>query len=186
MRNNFIYLLLVTFCLVTSCNKEERALKGWYTTTKISTSSFNRINQAIDNHEELSRGFYATRSAFFYSDGMWSSSHNDYGPCRFLPADECYCYSWQIIDSSTMIYYVGPLWDPNRVPAGDEIIGRVNAGKHFGELVYCCHPMSYYTYTRVDNKLFVSNGDIYTVTSSGLIKDGSSITWRKYDPSKPF
>ena len=45
---------------------------------------------------------------------------------------------------------------------------------------------SYYTYTRVDNKIIVSNGDIYTVANGGLIKDGGSSKWSKYDPSKVY
>lgn len=186
MKLNRLFFLL-TLCLLTSCNKEVNSLKGWYTNLEVSTRSFDRINQAIDNHEQLSRGFYATKSAFFDNNGMWSSSDNKYGTCRFLPENRAFLYNgYQIIDRSTIIFYIAWLWDPNRVPAGYEVVGRVYAGKHFGELVYCSNQMSYHTYTKVDNKLCLTNGDIFTITSSGLVKDGTSTRFRKYNPSQRF
>lgn len=196
MKREIIYILLTSLFL-SACDNgslNRSNLFGYYTdlTAVARTSEFDRINKAIDDHEciyttGLSHKYdvYATPEIFFDSDGMWNSGDAHYGTCRFIPKGNPY-NGFQIIDSSTIIFYIAWLWDPHRVPAGYEVVGRVYAGKYFGELVYCSNQMSYHTYTKVDNKLFLTNGDIFTITSSGLIKDGSSKVLSKYDPSKRF
>ena len=67
-----------------------------------------------------------------------------------------------------------------------EPIYKFYAGPIFGNMEYVTTgSWNYYTYTYIDtNKIFVSNGDIYTIVDSGLIKDGSSGILSKYDPTK--
>ena len=85
------------------------------------------------------------------------------------------------MDDNTLLFYVGYLYEDGS-DAGEELYSFY-AGSIFGQMTYYGTP-SYYTYAKVDNKLIVSNGDIYTVTSNGLIKDGSSDLWSKYEPNK--
>ncbi|MBR3758730.1 MAG: DUF1566 domain-containing protein [Bacteroidaceae bacterium] len=80
-----------------------------------------------------------------------------------------------------MMFYIGYLYEDGA--SNNEALYTFYAGSIFGNMTYYGTP-TYYTYAKVDNKLIVSNGDIYTVTSDGLIKDGSSALWSKYDPKK--
>lgn len=190
-----LLLLLVPFLCI-SCDKMgSNSLNGWYTDlSKVATTyGFNRINQAIENHELIyTTGYshnydrYATRDLFFYDSGMWSSSSAHYGTCRFLPEVGQQIFAIHIINENTLVRHYAWLYDPDYVPTSAEIAGRVYAGKHIGYLVYYDSQAATYTYTKVDNKLFLSNGDIFTITSSGLIKDGSNDIMSKYDPSKTF
>ena len=191
---NFLLWACITCCTVVSCDKiGGNSLNGWYTdlTNVATTAGFERINQAIDNHERIyTTGYshnydrYATRDLFF-ENGRWTSFDAYYGTCRFLPNPGCQIFAIHILDKNTLIYYYAWLHDPDYVPDSAEIAGRVDAGRNIGPLVYY-DAGSYQTYTKYDNKLVVSNGDVYTVTSSGLIKDGSSSLMSKYDPSKEF
>lgn len=169
------------------------SLIGWYINLKqvATTSDFDRINQAIKDHELLSsyyydgerHNYYATRDFFFFSDGMWYSSAAHYGACRFLP-ENYWILVLRIIDNNTLEYLVGYLWDPAKVPNDGIIVGKVYAGKYIGNLVYVETDPLTYTYTRIDNKIVVSNGYIYTIVDGGLIEDGSSGKMSKYDPNK--
>lgn len=199
MKSFFIFLLCacLTCCTMASCDKMGgNSLIGWYTDLSevATTAGFERINQAIDNHERiyttgLSNNYdrYATRDLFF-EDGRWFSYKPYHGTCRFLPDPGGNIFAIHIIDKNTLIYYRNAsLYDPDYVPASAEIVGKVYGGRNIGPLVYYdATGTSYQTYTKYDNKLVVSNGDVYTVTSSGLIKDGSSSLMSKYDPSKEF
>ena len=69
----------------------------------------------------------------------------------------------------------------------DDVLYKFYAGPIFGKMVYRSENPTYYTYTRVENKIIVSNGDIYTIMEDGsLIEDGSSYKWSKYDPKKEY
>lgn len=184
--------------LLSACGKEERSgssLNGWYTdlSSVARTDSFNRINQAIANHECIyttgyshAYDYYATPELFFYYNGMWRSSDSHYGTCRFLPSPGVQITVINIVNDNTMVLYYADLWDPDTLSGNAGIVGKVYAGPYFGELVYYDDSPSYYSYVLVDNKLVVSNGDIYTITSNGLIKDGTSKLLSKYDPSRSF
>lgn len=188
-------LILFLPIFIISCDKiGGNSLKGWYTDLdKVATTSgFNRINQAIDNYECIyTTGYshnydkYATRDLFF-KDGRWSSSSANYGTCRFLPEVGQQIYVVHILNENTLTYYYGWLYDPNYVPSSAEILGKVYAGRNIGELVYYDEFPRTYTYTELDNKLYVSNGDIFTVSSTGLIKDGTNGIMSKYNPSTRF
>jgi hypothetical protein len=66
-----------------------------------------------------------------------------------------------------------------------DVVYRFYAGPIFGNMEYVGYDWSYYTYAYIaDNKIAVSNGDIYTIVDGGLIKDGSSSILSKYDPTK--
>ncbi len=190
-----IVCIFICLCCI-ACGKESistSSLKGWYTdlSSIARTSSFNRINQAIASNECIyttgyshDYDYYATPELFFDDNGMWNSSDAHYGTCRFLPNPGCYISAINILNKNTIVVYFAHLWKPDKVSGQSGIVGRVYAGPYFGELVYYSDSPRYYSYTVLDNKLVVSNGDIYTVTSNGLIKDGSNVLLSKYDPSQ--
>ncbi len=191
-------LVIASIGVFYSCSGDDEdsdSLVGWYTdlTQVATTSGFNRINQAIDDNECIyTTGYshkydvYAERDIFFSDDGMWYSSNANHGSCRFLPDPGCIINPIHIINDNTIEYHIAYLYDPNYVYDSAKISGKVYAGHNFGVLVYYDDSPRTYTYMKTDNKLIVSNGDIFTITNSGLIKDGSSQVMSKYDPNTEF
>lgn len=169
---------------------ENSGLKGWYTDLSDlgKQSDFDKINTAIRNREVLSSYKYggetheyvASRDLFINSDGRYNDSDAYYGRLRFTAPTLINVI--RILDEQTLVFYTGWLYEDGAYNAG-EALYTFYAGSIFGDMTYYGTP-TYYTYAKIDNKLIVSNGDIYTVTSSGLIKDGSSDLWSKYDPKK--
>lgn len=192
-------LILFLPIFIISCDKiGGNSLKGWYTDLdKVATTyGFAKIEEAIANYEciyslgshydpDHSSDRYATRDLFFHDNGRWTSSSAYYGTCRFLPEVGQQIFVVQIVNENTLTYYYGWLYDPDYVPSS-EILGKVYAGRNIGELVYYDESPRIYTYTELDNKLYVSNGDIFTVSSTGLIKDGTNGIMSKYNPSTRF
>ena len=64
---------------------------------------------------------------------------------------------------------------------------RLYAGEIFGYLDYMGIE-SLYTYVKMDNKIVLSNGDIYTIVEGGLIEEGLNLSSKmeKYDPTKTY
>lgn len=160
-------------------------LKGWYLdmNSVAKEADFGEINKAIRNKEVLTSYKYneyvASRDLFINSDGSYSDSDSHFGRLRF--SIKSFINVVRILDDNTLLFYVGYLYEDGS-DAGEELYSFY-AGSIFGQMTYYGTP-TYYTYAKVDNKLIVSNGDIYTVTSNGLIKDGSSDLWSKYEPNK--
>ncbi|MDO5482973.1 MAG: hypothetical protein Q4F47_08055 [Bacteroidaceae bacterium] len=164
-------------------------LKGWYTNLNdvAKQSDFNVINEAIDNEEVLSSYRYggqihkhiASYDEFIGSDGVYSDSNASFGRLRFTISN--HINAIRIVDDTTLLFYSAWLYIDGR--GSGDVVYKLHAGRIFGNMAYYGTP-SYYTYAKVDNKLIVSNGDIYTVVDGGLIKDGSSAKWSKYDPAK--
>lgn len=160
-------------------------LKGWYLdmNSVAKEADFDEINKAIRNKEVLTSYKYneyvASRDLFINSDGSYSDSDSHFGRLRF--SIKSFINVVRILDDNTLLFYVGYLYEDGS-DAGEELYSFY-AGSIFGQMTYYGTP-SYYTYAKVGNKLIVSNGDIYTVTSNGLIKDGSSDLWSKYEPNK--
>ena len=166
-------------------------LKGWYTDlSKVAKQSdFEEINKAIDNNEVLSsyryggqiHYHYATRDEFIDSNGCYNDSKASFGRLRFsifTPIEAIH-----IVDGNTLLDYNATLYEDGRGP-GDAVY-RLNAGRIFGNMTYYATPINR-TYTILEDKLIVSNGDIYTIVDNGLIPDGSSRRWSKYDPNKRY
>ncbi|MBR1686923.1 MAG: hypothetical protein IJ710_00115 [Prevotella sp.] len=164
-------------------------LKGWYTDLNAvaKQSDFNIINEAIYNGEVLSSYRYggqthtyvASRDLFIDGDGMYNDSDAHFGRLRFtIPTP---IVAIRILDDQTLISYNPMLYIDDA--SSEDAVYRLYAGPVFGNMTYYGSG-SYYTYVKVENKIIVSNGDIYTVIDGGLIKDGSSSKWSKYDPTK--
>ena len=166
-------------------------LKGWYTNLNevAKESDFNIINEAIDNEEVLSSYRYggqihkhiASYDEFIDSDGFYSDSDASFGRLRFTISTPINAI--RIVDDTTLIFYVGWLYIDGK--GSGDVVYKLYAGRIFGNMAYYGSP-TYYTYAKVENKLVVSNGDIYTIVDGGLIKDGSSGRWSKYDPNKRY
>lgn len=166
-------------------------LIGWYTdlSSVAKTSDFNVINQAINNQEVLSSYHYggsthtyiASYDYFISSDGMYSDSDANAGRLRFT-IDGKYnpINVIRIMNDKTLLYYVGWLYIDG-YGSGDAVY-RLYAGPIFGNMTYY-GDSRYYSYIKNDNKIIVSNGDIYTIIGSQLIQDGSSRLLSKYDPT---
>ena len=166
-------------------------LKGWYTNLSdvAKQSDFNVINEAIDNEEVLSSYRYggqihkhiASYDEFIDSDGAYNDSNASFGRLRFTISTPIYAI--RIVDDTTLLFYSAGLYVDGK--GSGDVVYKIYAGRIFGNMAYYGSP-SYYTYAKVENKLVVSNGDIYTIVDGGLIKDGSSSRWSKYDPSKRY
>lgn len=185
------FVLIVMGFMFATCSDSDSdssrngGLKGWYLdmNSVAKEADFDEINKAIRNKEVLTSYKYneyvASRDLFINSDGSYSDSDSHFGRLRF--SIKSFINVVRILDDNTLLFYVGYLYEDGS-DAGEELYSFY-AGSIFGQMTYYGTP-SYYTYAKVDNKLIVSNGNIYTVTSNGLIKDGSSDLWSKYEPNK--
>lgn len=203
MKNKLIFLLLPMLALLfylscVSCSsdsaegEEQSGIKGWYVNKNdlASAGDFTEINKAIEQSEILSQYTYggtvhktiASRSLFIDDNGMYSDSKASFGRVRFSVNPIINVY--RIIDDSTMMMYIGWLYELNATGArGKEMLYSFNAGHIFGTMAYYGDSPTYITYVKKDNKILTSEGEIFTVTSSGLVKDGTSIILSKYSPN---
>lgn len=189
-----VLLAVVMLCAV-GCTKNNglgSGLQGWYTdlSKPAKQSDFNEINTAINNHELLmsysySNNYYATYDLFIDDDyGNFYCSAAYFG--RLRNSVNCIIWAIQIVDNSTLKIYSGVLYPEGGTgTSGKESFYRLYAGSIFGNMAYYASPVNY-TYVKSDNKIVVTNGDIYTITDDGLIKDGSSSVLSKYDPTKLY
>lgn len=184
-----IMMAAIAIIGLSSCEKlsegGQGSLTGWYTDLSqvAKQSDFNAINEAIDNEEVLSSyrtgKYIASYDLFIGSDGQYNDSAASFGRLRFtIPT---VINTIRIVDSNTLIFYVGYLYVDGR-GYGDAVY-KLYAGRIFGNMAYYGSP-TYYTYAKADNKILVSNGDIYTIVDGGLIKDGGSSRLSKYDPTQ--
>ena len=190
-KNLFLGLLLCSMFMFSSCEDEGltgstgKGLVGYYTRFDwvAQTSDFDEINEAINNHELLEdyghKKYYATYDLFINEEGWFTTSGQNCGRLRFS-VDGDWINFIRILDSNTLLFYAAHLYIDG-MGEGDELY-KLYAGPIFGNLTYKDTP-SYYTVVD-NNKIVVSIGDIYTIVYGGLIKDGSSSIWSKYDPTK--
>lgn len=193
-------LLIISLpILLLSCKEETNETKssgifGYYVDVNSipKSADFADINQAIRNYEliySLSyiRGnheydTYATVDLFF-DDGWWSSYDNHYGPYRFKP-DNQQSEVWHIINTNTIEHAYVQLASPK---VNAEVLIKIQVPEPLGNLVMASDYVTSYTYQRVDNKLYVTDGTIFTIIDNNTIqKDGSSAKLSKYDPNKSF
>ena len=199
MKKNFFYWMTILMVAIVSVNlmscgdddddEGSSGMKGWYTVLGDlpSQSDFNKLNEAINKQEVLSSYTYggkkytyvASRDLFINSDGSYQDDDAYFGRLRFTIKNPINAI--RIVDDNTLISYVAFLYIDG-ASTGD-VVYQLDGGSNFGRMTYYGHG-SYYTYVKVDDKIIVSNGDIYSITSGGLIKDGSSSMWSKYNPKK--
>lgn len=200
MKKIFLWLFLTLTIVSCSDNDETNgmsSLNGWYADLEqfAQESDFDEINEAIRNEEVLYKTKYntyiATRDLFFSENGMWHDTNWEVGRFRF--------YLWDqgkfqvpiihIINNNTLALYYANLYDANSSMEreDDENLYKFYAGPIFKEMVYRDFA-KLYTYSKVDNKIIVTNGDIFTITEKGLIQEGSSSSniMSKFDPNKLY
>lgn len=195
-KNLFLGLLVCSVFMFSSCENDGlgKGLTGYYTdlSAVAKASDFNEINEAIKKNELLyvfdhrlgeDDYYYATRDLFL-RDGMWWDCEHHHGRFRFHIKSTLYPVI-HIIDKNT-IAMKGSSCSLYQEGRGDgDVVYKFYAGPIFGNMEYVGYDWSYYTYTYIaDNKIVVSNGDIYTIVDGSLIKDGSSTILSKYDPDK--
>lgn len=186
-------LAILVGCTFTACSNEDEMdngndLVGWYTFCTTKASDFDVINQAIYSGEVLKsykNATYIATKELFLENGYYSDSNAKFGRLRFTI--ESGTNAINIIDGNTLCLYGGSLWPEGKCnDKNDDLVYKLYAGPVFGNMAYYGSPISYYTYQRFENKILVSNGDIYTISSSGLIQDGDTDLWRKYDRNKQY
>ncbi len=170
--------------------ENKQTLKGWYMLdldNMPNQDDFDEINKAIENNEVLrkysSREYRASYSLFINSEGRYGDSGPEFGRLRF--SIESICNVIHIVDDSTLKFYIGDLFVV-RPSNKNEMLYKLYSGSVFGHMAYYSGSCRYYTYTKVDNKLILSNGNIYTIVDGKLIEDGCSTPFSKYDPSKEY
>lgn len=92
---------------------------------------------------------------------------------------DLYSKAIQIINENTLAYYNLKLGLAN---GNNENLPEYSCFLYnlvCGEFSYFFSEPTYYTYTSLNGKLFVSNGDIYTVIDEALIPDGKSTKFMK-------
>ncbi|MBQ2243054.1 MAG: hypothetical protein II318_02435 [Bacteroidales bacterium] len=212
MKSTFKILLgIACFALIgltSSCSKTgvSGGLKGWYATIDdIPTEAdFAKINSALDNNELVYRKTYYNfptvetyaRDIDFFWDGVFWTHEYTYGTLEDEPAGFDFFYNAiNIIDNNTLIFYAGGnLYNPEYLNDDSIVLEKIYTGKHLGTLVYAIDPNddgSYYTYKREGNKLYLNDFDedglvIYTITDQGLVRDGSSLLFKKFNRIKTF
>ena len=179
--------------IMPSCNDDDNGngLNGYYTELSYlpTRSDFFEIENAINNNELLSsykyggqtHNYYATKDLFINSDGSYTDSNAHFGRLRFSVNSVINVI--KIVDNKTLLFYVGWLYEDGA--SYEDVVYRFYAGSIFGNMAFYGTP-TYYSYIISNNKLVVSNGDIYTIVDGGLVKDGSSSRWSKYDPNKTY
>lgn len=198
---NLLSALLVVMLSagVASCGSDDedspvsKGLQGWYTDLSevAKQSDFTEFNTAINSNEVLSSYYYggqrhnyvASYSLFVDSStGFFSDTSSNLGRLRFKIQSTISAI--RIVDDNTLLDYGGELYAYGKNTT-EELIYKFYAGPIFQNMAYYGTP-TYKTFTRIDNKLILSDGTVYTVVDGGLIKDGGSVKMSKYDPTKTF
>ena len=95
---------------------------------------------------------------------------------------------YYIPDDETFIKYYGSHYRENApAAAGKTLLYKFNYS-NLGTVGLYAEDTYYYTYWRDGNKLYTTEDGwtVYTITSSGLIPDGSSFVYSKYDPNTTY
>lgn len=198
LRNMLVFAAVAIIGLgFTSCKDDEDApgtgggtgsgLVGWYTDlSEVPNSySFSIHNSQIATQLSLGSGYGLSRESFFDDEGCFGDIVL---PDRFRIKSK-FIYVVRIVDNSMIQSMTGLLCEDgadygkkkDMVP-----VYKLYAGSNLGNLIYYARQPAYYTYVKQGNKIIVTNGDIYTIVDGGLIKDGSTGTLSKYDPSKIY
>lgn len=195
LRNMLVFaaVAIMGFCLA-SCKDDEDApgtgggtdsgLVGWYTDlSKVPNSySFSSHDYQI-GLQSIGSGF--SRESFFDDEGCF----DDRVLVDRVRIKSKVIYVVRIVDNSMIQSMTGLLCEDgaNYGKKKDMVpVYKLYAGRNFGNLIYYAQQPAYYTYVKQGNKIIVTNGDIYTIVDGGLIKDGWTGTWSKYDPSKIY
>jgi len=189
--------------LLSSCEKdktgnESSSVEKYYVCTSDIPRAvdFADINQSIRDHELLYslayiRGnheydTYATVDLFFDDEGWWYTYDNHHGDYRFKP-DHQQAEVWHFLNSNTVKVAYADLASPSVKDA--TILVRINVPSPLGNLVMAApsYNTTTYTYQKLDNKIIVTDGTIFTVIDDEtLLKDGSSKRLTQYDPQQSF
>jgi len=141
------------------------------------------IDQAISNHELLysknGYNYYATVDLFVSSDGSMGCIGKKCG--RFEGSLESSKTGYQILDDNTICYIdVSIFYDETITNKQYTKYKTLYQGVNLKSVSYYIKRI-YYTYVKQGNKIVTTTGTVFTLTSDGLIKDGTSIPYVKFD-----
>ncbi len=100
--------------------------------------------------------------------GFWSASNGSYEGVSFRVV-------YNFINSNTVVYYS----TVSNSTKGWGSAGIEPIPGHSG-WYYAPLSISNYTYYILDNKIYMTNGKIFTITDSGLLEDGSNFVYTKW------
>jgi len=160
----------------------DASIEAWYKSGDFATASdFEEINVAIDNHELLSSSryhgdTYAEVDNFFFEGGDHFFTADSYLGRLHLAGPQFTPNVIHIVDDTKIeIYNLDLCKDTGTINSeGSRRIYHFNAGRHFRKMAYYGTPSTYF-YVKTDNKIVVSNGDMYALTAEGLIGDSGKI-----------
>ncbi len=181
---------MLTLGLTSCCGDEDSdGLKGWYVnkSTVATQSDFTEINKAINNDEVLMsyrrQDVVASYNLFIKDNGYYSDVDPSCGRLRFKI--KTHIRVIHMLNSNTLEEYNASLYVESKKTG--KPVYKLYTGTVFGNMAYFDDSPRTYTYTVVDgNKIVVSNGDIYTISSGGLILDGTSGIMTKFDPEQRY
>ena len=116
------------------------------------------------NNEEDSDEYNAPSS---HISGLWSASNGSYKGVSFLIV-------YNFINSNTVIDY-STVSNSTRGWAAEIESIPGHSGWYYAPL-----SMKNYTYYILNNKIYITNGKIFTITDSGLLEDGSNKIYTKW------
>lgn len=193
MRKLFILLTFgVTLTLnLSSCGSDSDdendnsnpATKGeWYTEGFATYEDFREIDEAIANHEKLSRywgDFYAEVDNFFDENDRYDTYDWKWGSLMYKP-DNSWVTVWHITDKNTIENFTVYLYK-----ADVDIKPKYhifNAGR-LGKLCYIAEENpTVNTYIEHDGKIILDNGIIFIRTGNDIIRSGESKPYKRFTP----
>jgi len=191
------FVILSSVLILSSCSKDNTGNYGENATYLIFCADdgtspetnpkyYNEIDNAITNKELLytykNKKYYATHDAFISSQGTFTTQSKSIG--RFSDTICWWVQGYQIKNSDTILWvdYILIDDDSNTHSSKYKKYKSVYQGKNFKLSWYITE--TYYTYYKKNGKLYLSDGKILTKTDNGLIADGSSFTYQKFDLSR--
>ena len=185
-KNLFLSLLAIMMVAMvsmslSSCSKDKdddsgSDLTGWYARTDLMTFWLELVDDDYGYFEFNSQG------EVIYVSTMWGGSRQNYSTGIYNYDDPVY----NIVDDNTIIRYYGSIYEYDSYAA----LGKKLLCKFYypplGMLGLYEHSAQYFTYWTDNNTLFTTEYETYLITSSGIIPNGSSFTWYKYDPEDTY
>jgi hypothetical protein len=181
----FMGIAFLSLFVVTGCNKDDegggdaKGLKGWYANSKDINGG---ICEWMDDLARIERD-----AAQLFGGTPQGLEVNSRGEVYVAgdKFDDTYIV-YNIENSNTIVKYFGHVLQYGASAAsGETLLFKFN-NSTLGTLALYGYTFRYYTYSTSDNKIWSDEPEIFTITSNGLIPDGSSIRYIKYDQDKTY
>lgn len=154
----------------------DSGLIGWY-----KKQDAGGLENLVSDGQTI--GFDSQGNVVIYEPAPWGSDVLEWQVSAWYTETVYY-----IPDDETIIKYTGHYYKENSPAAGNKVLlFRYNC-VGLGYVGVYAESTQYYTYWRDGNKLYTteSGWDIFTITSTGLIPDGGSTIYTKYNPNQSY